>query len=253
MNNLFWSISTTMQVIHTCTWYDQHTGGNGGRIFITAKLPDYIRVGHRDDVTEKYIFLTISHDGTGSITAAFTPVRIVCQNTLNAAMDNMANIVRIRHTSGAKQRLENAHKVMGLANQLSTQLEGIFNQWTKVRICDKEVKKLIQLALCPNKETLDALKKGADDELSAVFRNTVQDAFSYAMMADTQQMNTTKGTVFGAYNAVIGYYQNVRNYKDDEAKLQSIVMGGTAQAKAQRAFELCSQFTKDGADVLMLN
>jgi len=52
-------------------------------------------------------------------------------------------------------------------------------------------------ALCPNKETLDALKKGADDELSTVFKNTVDDAFAYAMMADTQQMNTTKGTVSG--------------------------------------------------------
>ncbi|MGN6541431.1 MAG: DUF932 domain-containing protein [Ginsengibacter sp.] len=227
--------------------------GNGERVFITAKLPDYIRVGDGDDVTEKYIFLTTSHDGTGSITAAFTPVRIVCQNTLNAALGNMSNVVRIRHTSGAKQRLENAHKVMGLTNQLSIQLEGIFNQWTKVRICDEDVKKLIQLALCPNKETLDALKKGADDELSTVFKNTVEDAFAYGMIADTQQMISTKGTVFGAYNAVTGYYQNVRNYKDDESKLQSIVMGGTAQAKAQKAFELCSQFAKDGAASLMLN
>lgn len=227
--------------------------GKGERIFITAKLPNYIRVGNGDDVTEKYIFLTTSHDGTGSITAAFTPVRVVCQNTLNAALGNMSNVVRIRHTSGAKQRLENAHKVMGLTNQLSTQLEGIFNQWTKVHICDKGVKKLIQLALCPNKETLDALKKGAADELSTLFKNTVEDAFAYAMMADTQQMNTTKGTVFGAYNAVAGYYQNVRNYKDDESKLQSIVMGGTAQAKAQRAFELCTAFAQDGADIFNIN
>lgn len=227
--------------------------GNGERIFITAKLPDYIRVGNGDDVTEKYIFLTTSHDGTGSITAAFTPVRVVCQNTLNAALGNMSNVVRIRHTSGAKQRLENAHKVMGLANQLSTQLEGIFNGWTKVRICDEEVKKLIQLALCPNRETLTALKKGVEDELSTVFKNTVEDAFAYAMIADTQQMDTTKGTVFGAYNAITGYYQNVRNYKDDEAKLQSIIMGGTAQIKAQRAFELCGQFAKDGADAFAFN
>ena len=66
-------------------------------------------------------------------------------------------------------------------------------------------------------------------------------------------MNTTKGTVFGAYNAVTGYYQNVRQYKDDESKLQSIVMGGTAQAKAQRAFELCTAFTQDGADIFNIN
>jgi len=53
--------------------------GQGERIFITAKLPNYIRIGNSDDVIEKYIFLTTSHDGSGSITAAFTPIRIVCQ------------------------------------------------------------------------------------------------------------------------------------------------------------------------------
>lgn len=227
--------------------------GDGERIFITAKLPDYIRVGNGDDVTEKYIFLTTSHDGSGSITAAFTPIRIVCQNTLNASLRSMSNVVRIKHTAGAKQRLEDAHKVMGLANTLSNQLEGIFNQWAKVKVTDGEVRKLIQLALCPNKETFELLKKGADDEISAVFKNTVEDAFAYAMISDTQQMDTTKGTLFGAYNAVTGYYQNVRNYKDDEAKLQSIVMGGTAQMKTQKAFELCTSFAADGAESLNLN
>lgn len=220
--------------------------GNGERIFITAKLPDYIRVGNGDDVTEKYIFLTTSHDGSGSITAAFTPVRIVCQNTLNASLRNMSNVVRIRHTSGAKQRLENAHKVMGLANEFSNQLEDIFNNWAKVKVADNEVKKMIQFALCPNKETLQHLKAGNDDEISTVFKNTVEDAFAYAMTSDSQQMNTTKGTLFGAYNAVTGYYQNVRSYKDSEAKLQSIILGGTAQLKSQKAFEICTNFQKIG-------
>ena len=220
--------------------------GNGERIFITAKLPDYIRVGNGDDVTDKYIFLTTSHDGSGSITAAFTPVRIVCQNTLNASLRNMSNVVRIRHTSGAKQRLENAHKVMGLANEFSNQLEDIFNNWAKVKVADNEIKKVIQFALCPNKETLQHLKAGNDDEISTVFKNTVEDAFAYAMTSDSQQMNTTKGTLFGAYNAVTGYYQNVRSYKDSEAKLQSIILGGTAQLKSQKAFEICTNFQKLG-------
>ncbi|WP_312351993.1 DUF932 domain-containing protein [Sphingobacterium multivorum] len=227
--------------------------GKGERIFITAKLPDYIRVGSGDDVTEKYIFLTNSHDGSGSITAAFTPIRIVCQNTLNASLRNMSNVVRIRHTSGAKQRLEDAHRVMGLADSFSRKMEGIFNDWAKVKISDAEVKKLIQLALCPNRETLELLKKGNEDELSTVFKNSVDGAFTYAMVADSQQMETTKGTVFGAYNAVTGYFQNVRNYKDDEAKLQSIVMGGTAQGKAQKAFELCTAFAQDGSSIFGLS
>lgn len=227
--------------------------GGGERIFITAKLPDYIRVGNGDDITEKYIFLTTSHDGSGSITAAFTPIRIVCQNTLNTSLKNMSNVVRIRHTSGAKQRLEDAHKIMGLANRLSSELENTFNYWSKITVGDAEMKKLIQLALCPNKETLTHLQRGHFDDLSTVFKNTVDDAFAYAMMSDTQQIETTKGTLFGAYNAVTGYFQNVRNYKDNGAKLQSMVMGGTAQMRSQKAFELCEIFAKTGADSLLMN
>ncbi|MEI6949781.1 DUF932 domain-containing protein [Paraflavisolibacter sp. H34] len=60
--------------------------GRGERVFITAKLPDYIRVG-RDDLIEKYLFLTTSHDGSGSIMAAFTPVRIVCNNSATRWMN----------------------------------------------------------------------------------------------------------------------------------------------------------------------
>ncbi|MBW8523792.1 DUF945 domain-containing protein [Chryseobacterium chendengshani] len=227
--------------------------GNGERIFITAKLPDYIRVGNGDDITEKYIFLTTSHEGSGSITAAFTPIRIVCQNTLNASLRNMSNVIRIRHTAGAKQRLDDAHKIMGLANNLSKELETIFNHWAKIKVKDDQIKKLIQLALCPNKETLDHLLKGNSDELSTMFKNSVNDAFMYAMISDTQQMETTKGTLFGVYNAVIGYYQNVKNYKNDEAKLQSIVLGGTAQLKSQKAFDLCERFAHQGAEPIFMN
>ena len=225
--------------------------GNGERIFITAKLPDYIRVGN-DDLIEKYLFLTTSHDGSGSITAAFTPIRIVCANTLNAALRNQTNTVRIRHTSNAKQRLEQAHKVMGISDRLALQLESIFNNWTKVRISDNEVKKLIQSALAPSKEVLKTLQEGRTEDLSTCFINMVDNAYEYAMSDPTQLMNTTKGTVFGAYNAITGYFQNVRSYKDDEAKLASILMGGTGQLRAQTAFDLCTNYAAKGT-IIQLN
>ncbi|MDI5887647.1 DUF932 domain-containing protein [Flavobacterium yafengii] len=226
--------------------------GKGERIFITAKLPDYIRVG-KDDLIEKYLFLTTSHDGSGSITAAFTPIRIVCANTLNAALRNQSNTVRIRHTSNAKQRLEQAHKVMGISDVLSVQMEAIFNNWTKVRISDNDVKKLIQSALAPSKEVLKNLQEDKADVLSSCFTNMVDRAFEYAMSDPTQLMDTTKGTVFGAYNAITGYFQNVRAYKDDEAKVTSLLMGGTAQLRTQSAFNLCTDFAGKGASTLQLN
>ncbi|MES1182011.1 MAG: DUF932 domain-containing protein, partial [Flavobacterium sp.] len=217
--------------------------GKGERIFITAKLPSYIKVGN-DDLIEQYLFLTTSHDGYGSITAAFTPIRIVCNNTLNAALRNHSNSIKIRHTANAKDRLEQAYKVMGISNQLSGQLETIFNNWTKVKVTDPELQRLIQLAMVPNKEVLENIQSGNLDELSTCFNNMCNSVYEYAMTSPTQQQETTRGNLFGAYNAVTGYFQNVRNYKDDEAKLKSMLYGGTAQARTQKAFNLCEDFFK---------
>lgn len=224
--------------------------GKGERIFITAKLPGYIRVGN-DDMVEKYLFLTTSHDGSGSITAAFTPIRIVCQNTLNAALGNNTNSIRIRHTAGAEDRLKEAHKLMGISSKLANELEAVFNHWTKVRITDREVMQLIQMAMAPSKEVLHSLKTG--EELSTAFKNICEHAFTYAMTSPTQQTETTKGTLFGAYNAVTGYFQNVKEFKDGDSKVKSIIMGGTAQLRTQAAFNLCNSFSKSGSEVLKLN
>jgi phage/plasmid-like protein (TIGR03299 family) len=199
--------------------------GNGEKIFITAKLPNYIKVG-RNDLIEQYIFLTNSHDGNAPITAAFTPVRIVCNNTLNAALRNMNNSVTIRHTADAKARLEQAHKIMGISNNFSQELSQVFNKWAKVRITDNELLKLIQLAMSPTKEIFEAVATGTKkEEFSKQFEDVCTQVFEYANTSETQQMQTTAGTLFGAYNAITGYYQNVKDYKSANLKLNSIMYG----------------------------
>ncbi|OOQ61952.1 DUF932 domain-containing protein [Mucilaginibacter pedocola] len=223
--------------------------GNGERVFITAKLPDYIRVGVKDWI-EQYLFLTTSHDGLGSITAAFTPIRICCNNTLNAAMRDHSGAIKIRHTASAVERLKQAHTLMGISRVLSHEMEGLFNQWSKVRITDVEVKRLIQIAMAPNKEVLDHLSRGKFDQLSTHYTNMVDSVYEYALASPTQQMDTTAGTVFGAYNAVTGFFQNVRTFKSEEAKFRSI-MGGVSKQRAQTAFDLCKDFAANGADALI--
>ena len=140
--------------------------------------------------------------------------------------------------------MEEAHKLMGITNQLSNELEGIFNQWAKIRITDPEVKKLIQMALVPNKEVLQNIQPGKDDDVAICFKNMTDTAFEYAMTNETQQLETTKGSLFGAYNAVTGYFQYVRTYKNEEAKLKSLLFGGTGQLRTQKAFQLCESFAK---------
>ena len=225
--------------------------GNGESIFITAKLPDCLKVG-RNDLIEQYIFLTTSHDGYGPVTAAFTPIRVVCRNTLNAAMRNHINCIKIRHTANANDRLKQAHSLLGITNQLAKELEQVFNKWSRVRITDSEVKKLIQVAMAPSKEVLQNVQNGKQDELSTTYNNMVSSVMDFALTHPTQQELTTKGTLYGAYNAVTGYFQNVRNYKNDESKLKSI-MYGTGLQRSQTAFDLCKEFAKHGNDALILN
>lgn len=219
--------------------------GNGERIFITAKLPGYIRVGN-DDLIEKYLFLTTSHDGYGSITAAFTPVRIVCNNTLHAALGNMTNSVKIRHTQSAQERLTQAHKVMGITSTMSDQLNGIFNRWAHIRITDKQVLKLVQQAMAPSKEVLQKVLDDENmDEFSSRYLNTVEKVSEYAFSHHSQQTDTTRGTLFGAYNAISGYMQNVKTYNNEEVKLKSILFGNGFN-KTQTAFQLCREFERTG-------
>ncbi|MBC8053822.1 MAG: DUF945 domain-containing protein [Sphingobacteriaceae bacterium] len=217
--------------------------GNGERIFITAKLPDYIRVGF-DDMIEKYLFLTTSHDGSGSIIAAFTPIRIVCNNTLNCALNNMSNCVKIRHTESAQDKLKQAHSLMGITNKLAIELGEIYNHWSRIRITDKQVLKLVQQAMAPSKEVLENVLNGREDEHSTYFKNVCANVCEFAFSNETQQTLTTKGTLFGAYNAVTGYFQNVKPFKDQESKLKSIQFG-SGLTKSQTAFKLCGHFQQN--------
>lgn len=116
----------------------------------------------------------------------------------------------------------------------------------KGRMVDRYILGDVAFGVFDVSEVLGNLKDGKVNALSTQFVNIVEDVYEYALLNPTQQLPTTMGTVFGAYNAVTGYFQNVRKFQDDEAKLKSIVLGGTAQLRSQTAFNLCSNFAQRG-------
>jgi phage/plasmid-like protein (TIGR03299 family) len=78
----------------------------GRRVWLCAKLPEPIDlVG---DQVDMYLLFTNSHDGSSSIRVAITPIRVVCQNTLTYGLKAAKRTWSIRHTSGAKERLNQA-------------------------------------------------------------------------------------------------------------------------------------------------
>lgn len=86
--------------------------GKGETVWLLAKLPQDI--GVPGDAVGSYLLLTNSHDGKRSLTAKFTAVRVVCNNTLTFALEGREKSVTIRHTSSAHQALAEAHRLLGI-------------------------------------------------------------------------------------------------------------------------------------------
>lgn len=206
--------------------------GKGERVFITAKLPTNIQVGK--DVIDQYLFLTSAHDGNSSIKVAFTPVRIVCNNTLQMALNESKRMIAIRHTSNAKENLKIAHTLMGIVGNRSENMEEMLNATRKVRISDRALRQYIEMAMQPRREQLSA---GELKEFSTRFTNTIDSIIEYALAHETQTTAETKGTLYGAYNAVTGYFQNVKTFKTQDDKLANI-MFGTAARKSAHAMNI---------------
>jgi phage/plasmid-like protein (TIGR03299 family) len=206
--------------------------GNGERIFVTAKLPKDLLVNGEE--VNKYIILTNSHDGTSSIVAGFTTIRVVCNNTLQAALKGLTNKVYIEHRIGAKERLSEAYKVMGIASKYMNEVDEIFNQMAKTKVSDTELQKYITDVMMPEYKALKSPEE--DEKISTRFKNQVTSIYEFALSHPTQQTEATRGTLWGAYNAISGYYNYIQKYKNDEQKFTS-QMFGNGNNKIQKGFQ----------------
>jgi phage/plasmid-like protein (TIGR03299 family) len=91
--------------------------GRGERIWMLAKLPGSIQVRNTEDVVDKFLLLSNSHDGTTALRVFFTPIRVVCQNTLNLAERNAAGQgIAIMHKGDLHTKIQEAQRVLGLAS-----------------------------------------------------------------------------------------------------------------------------------------
>ncbi len=78
--------------------------GNGERVWVQVRVGDPIIVKD-DDLVDKFILLSNSHDGRGALSLRFTPTRVVCQNTLNLALEGGEHVVNLRHSQHMRDRL----------------------------------------------------------------------------------------------------------------------------------------------------
>jgi phage/plasmid-like protein (TIGR03299 family) len=194
--------------------------GKGERIFLTAKLPNDIVV--KGEEVDLYFMLTNGHNGKHGLVAGLTPIRVVCNNTLTAALGNIKNKVTVRHHKDANLRLREAYNVMGMASKYTAQISPIFNAMADRRMNDQEFRKLIMSALKPNTTIVK-------EEESTRLRNMTEDIFAFSQTHDTQQTEATKGTMWGAVNSVSGYLNWTKDYRSAEEKMKDISFGNGAR------------------------
>ncbi len=207
--------------------------GLGEKIFVTAKLPEDMEV--RGEKIEKYLILTNSHDSSTTIIVGFTSVRVVCNNTLQAALKNLDNRVSISHTASAEYNLKEASRVMGIASKYMTEVNTVFDQMAKVKMKDSEIMEYITKALKVEREgTKEELK-----EDSTRLKNLSSQVFDFAMTHDTQTTEAAYKTLWGAYNSISAYYTHLKDYKSAELRMKDINYG-TAANKINKAFTLAS-------------
>jgi phage/plasmid-like protein (TIGR03299 family) len=210
-----------------------HTAGSlqgGKRIWILAKLPGDIVVG-KDDVTEKYLLLSNSHDGSSPLFAFFTPIRVVCQNTLNAALQAKdGKGISIRHTSSVEERMKEAEKILSAAHQHYDVFGELAKHLASRQFNTSQLKSLVQ-ELFPAKDDGETTKKTVEKQEQVIY------LFDHGKGHDA-----IKGSAWAALNAVAEYADHNMTMRNPDADKRTFNawFGGAALLK-QRAQDLIVQ------------
>ena len=213
--------------------------GNGETIFITAKLPNYIRIKGTDDIIEQYLLFTSSHDGTGAVKILFTPIRVVCNNTLNMALEGSKNTLSFKHTNNVQTKLEQGSSLLNLHNIYITELDQILNKLADLPIRSSSVSDVTMELILSAKEL--ALVDDAEgmlykvEEISARKKNVIKDLARSIDGGPGQEL--FRGTAFWLYNGISSYYNNSINFASGQDKFVDVTTGYSYK-QTQKAFNL---------------
>ncbi len=178
-----------------------HTAGSlkgGRRVWILAKLPGDLAITDTD-VLEKYILLVNSHDGSRAFTVQQTPVRVVCQNTMNVALAGNETGFKAKHTSGIMKRVNDARELLGLS-------EAYFEMFMR------GVERLVDAKMSEG-QMYDFSRKvlGIDPEATA---DEIREPATTALLTLPALYVSGQGnqgeTAWDAFNAVTEYVDHVR-------------------------------------------
>lgn len=207
----------------------------GRKVFVCLKMNTRILVSGKDEVLQ-YLLVTNAHDGSMAVTVMFTNVRVVCWNTLSAALAAAKAAHKIRHTKNAADRVKEAFEIMGLLENNSKSNEAAYNAMKHNSITKQEFFDYIGNIFITTEE-IEGLQKGDKDVLSTRKQNTIGEVLQYAQSGIGQAEALGNSlNMWYAYNAVTGYLTS-KKYGSADDRFESLMIGDSAK-KINAAGEL---------------
>ena len=223
--------------------------GYGHKVFITAKLPVTTTVGR--DPIDNYLVFSTSHDGTSSIDILFTPVRVFCFNCMPSAIREADAHIRIRHTRTAQDRLDFGADMLRMAVKYADDSKEVYESLLTIRMSDAQVKDYISRLILSPIEYAEVISDSKDYTIKKIFdrdfltlertkittrkANILSNIFDYYQNGVAQEH--ILGTAWGAYNAITGYYCNVKE-QSGEKRMNNLVFGADRLAMCKALGEV---------------
>ena len=117
----------------------------GKRVWLLARMPrEFIILGER---ITPYLVFSNAHDGSGAVKTMLTPIRVVCNNTLNLALKTAKRSWSVIHTGNINEKIEEAKNTLFLADTYMTALGNEFESLRQKKMTEKQVMDYIELLL----------------------------------------------------------------------------------------------------------
>jgi hypothetical protein len=215
-------------------------------MFIACRLGDDVYLD-KDDNIRNYVVFTNTHNGTSGVMALMTPLRVICQNTLNMAIRGAKNKIVFRHTKNVNERLDweidENRKIAAKFFEDSAKFNKVFLdrmlQLKTERVSTDYIRD-ITAKFYLSEDSFDLYKKNnfnleGIEDIAPVTRNKIEalrDSIENGIGQDKH-----RGTKLWIINGLTTMLHNEKSWKSGEDEMKSL-LGGDGANKLQKMYNM---------------